>query len=537
MSGYARAPLSQVPAPIADLGVLGMKWRRFTLLASSVLIVTVLAGITGWAQLSATDQARSVHLADRNQVQKLLAGLTGQYLQFTFLAVNTAAQSNNWDLTPHSAADTARLRGFATSSPLTSYGAALVDLTGKPVSYYPSVAALPRANDPGYGPLRLAMLAGKPGLSSVMTVRGHSVVAFAVPVMRGGAPVAIFLAYADIRTWALQGYVAKLDIGPRAQAYTVDGQGVVTASADPALIGTKLSAGSAVHAALAGRSGTTTFDAQGSGGDRMLTSFAPVGTGGWGAMTVQPEEVFYGSLSSHGDRVVLALVVLLGIVVILLVVLNHRRHRLAQELAEQRLYDPLTGLGQRVIFDLKLDTALARRRRTGAPVAVIYADLDGFKSINDRLGHHAGDQVLTTVGSRLRAAARADDAVVRLGGDEFGLVVEGLHAEGMVGLVERIRDAVGVDVLISGERISPRLSVGAAVLEANGSPADLVHAADLAMYRAKATGSGVHVTVLDTGGLAHPGQAASSVGPDFGRLAQSGPRDVIGLQRDPSYGS
>jgi len=514
-----------------------MKWRRFTLLASSVLIVTVLAGITGWAQLSATSQARSVHLADRAQLEKLLAGLTGQYLQFTFLAVDTAAESNRWQLTPNSKADTAQLKAFTSTSPLTSYGAAIVALTGKPVSYYPSVAALPRATDPGYAPLRLAMIAGKPGLSSVMKVRGHSVVAFAVPIMRDGVPLAIFLAYADIRTWALEGYVQRLALGPRALAYTVDGQGVITAAADPSLVGTKLAAGSAVHAVLAGHTGTTTFADASGHGDRMLSSFAPVGVGGWGAMTVQPEDVFYGSLASHSDRVVLALVVLLGIVVILLVVLNHRRHRLAQELAEQRLYDPLTGLGQRVIFDLKLEAALARRRRTGAPVSVIYADLDAFKAVNDRLGHRAGDQLLTTVGARLRAVARADDAVVRLGGDEFALVVEGLRGDALIGLVERLRAAVGVEVLISGERITPRLSVGAAVLETSGSPDELVHAADLAMYRAKATGAGMHVTVLDTGGLASSDHAASSVRPGSGRVAQSGPQDVVGLQRDPSYGS
>lgn len=514
-----------------------MQWRRFTLLASSVLIVTVLAGITGWAQLSATGQARSVHLADRAQVEKLLAGLTDQYLQFTFLSVDTAAQSASWQLTPRSPADTVRLKAFASSSPLTGYGAALIALTGKPISYYPSVAALPPSTDPGYGPLRLALLAGKPGLSAVMKVRGHSVVAFAVPVMRARIPVAIFLAYADLRSWALEGYVQKLAIGPKASAYTVDGQGVVTAAADPSLVGTKLSAGTAVHSVLAGRTGTTTFTAPGRAGTAMLASFAPVGVGGWGAMTVQPKDVFYGSLASHGDRVVLALVVLLAIVVILLVVLNHRRHRLAQELAEQRLYDPLTGLGQRVIFDLKLEAALARRRRNGAPVSVIYADLDAFKSVNDRYGHRAGDQLLTTVGARLRAVARADDAVVRLGGDEFALIVEGLRGDALLGLIERIRVAVAADVVVNGEPISPRMSIGAAVLETSGSPDELVHAADLAMYRAKATGAGVHVTVLDTGGLAPADQGASSIRSELGRLAQPGSRDVIGLQRDASYGS
>lgn len=529
--------MAQVPRAHRDLGVLGMKWRRFTLLACSVLIVTVLAGITGWAQLSATNQARSVHLADRNQMEKLLAGLTGQYLQFTFLAVDTEAQSSAWDLTPNSAADTERLKAFTSTSPLTGYGAALVALTGKPISYYPSVAALPRATDPGYGPMKLAMLAGKPGLSAVMKVGGRSVVAFAVPVVRAGVPVAVFLAYADIRTWALEGYVQKLAIGPRASAYTVDGQGVVTAAADPSLVGTQLSAGGAVHAVLTGHTGSAAFTSAQPKDEKMLASYAPVGVGGWGAMTVQPDEQFYGSLASHGDRVVLALVVLLGIVVILLVLLNHRRHRLAQELADQRLYDPLTGLGQRVIFDLKLDAALARRTRSGLPVAVIYADLDAFKSVNDRLGHRAGDQLLVTVGQRLRAVARADDAVVRLGGDEFALVVEGLRGDAMIGLVERLRAAVAEDVLISGERITPRLSVGAAVLEASGSPDELVHAADLAMYRAKATGSGVHVTVLDTGGLARTDQTAPPIRPEFGGPAQSGPRDVVGLQRDPSYGS
>ncbi|MDQ1748181.1 MAG: hypothetical protein QOD07_2444 [Frankiaceae bacterium] len=514
-----------------------MKWRRFTLLASSVLIVTVLAGIAGWAQLSAASQARSVHLADRNQTERILAGLTGQYLQFTFLAVDTEAQSERWQLTSHSAADTARLKAFVSSSPLTGYGAALVALTGKPISYYPSTSALPPATDPGYAPMKLAMLAGKPGLSAVMTVRGRPVVAFAVPVMRAGVPVAVFLAYADIRSWALEGYVQKLAIGPGASAYTVDGQGVVTAAADRSLIGTKLAAGSAVAGALTGRFGSTTFARQDGHGGRMLASYAPVGVGGWGAMTVQPESVFYGSLASHSDRVVLALVVLLGMVVILLVLLNHRRHRLAQELADQRLYDPLTGLGQRVIFDLKLETALARRRRTGTPVAVIYADLDAFKSVNDRLGHRAGDQLLMTVGSRLRAVARADDAVVRLGGDEFALVVEGLRGDAMIELVQRLRDAVGVDVVIGGERVTPRLSVGAAVLEASGSPDELVHAADLAMYRAKATGSGVHVTVLDTGGLARSDQAASPVRPESGRGGPTRPQDIVGLQRDPFYGS
>jgi diguanylate cyclase (GGDEF)-like protein len=502
-----------------------------------VLIVSVLAGIAGWAQLSATSQARSVHLADRGQLEKLLAGLTNQYIQFTFLAVDTAAQSGDWQLTPRSVADTARLKAFTSASPLTGSGAALVALTGRPISYYPSVAALPPATNPGYGPLRLQMLAGKPGLSSVMKVRGRPVVAFAVPVMRGGVPVAILLAYADLRTWALEGYVQRLAIGPQASAYTVDGQGVVAAAADPSLIGTRLSAGTAVHSVLTGHTGTATFTEAGRRGQPMLASFAPVGVGGWGVMTAQPKDVFYGSLASHGARVVLALVVLLGMAVILLVVLNHRRHRLAQELAEQRLYDPLTGLGQRAIFDLKLEAALARRSRTGAPVSVIYADLDAFKSVNDRFGHRTGDQLLATVGARLRAVARADDAVVRLGGDEFALIVEGLRGDSLVGLVQRLRAAAGVDVVINGEPISPRLSIGAAVLETSGSPDELVHAADLAMYRAKATGAGIHVTVLDTGGLGSADQAASSVRTELGRLAQPGPRDVVGLPRDSSYGS
>src|SRR5437660_3349742 len=112
MSVMRGHPCPRCPRPIVDVGSCAMNWRRFTLLASSVLIVTVLAGITGWAQLSATGQARSVHLADRSQMEKLLAGLTGQYLQFTFLAVDTEAQSNDWQLTPNSAADVGRLRAF-----------------------------------------------------------------------------------------------------------------------------------------------------------------------------------------------------------------------------------------------------------------------------------------------------------------------------------------------------------------------------------------------------------------------------------------
>ena len=89
-------------------------------------------------------------------------------------------------------------------------------------------------------------------------------------------------------------------------------------------------------------------------------------------------------------------------------------------LQHQAFHDPLTGLPNRALFMEQMENAMARARRRGTPMSVLYLDLDGFKDINDTLGHQAGDEILVAVSNHLRKVLRAEDTPARLGGDEFG---------------------------------------------------------------------------------------------------------------------
>ena len=126
----------------------------------------------------------------------------------------------------------------------------------------------------------------------------------------------------------------------------------------------------------------------------------------------------------------------------------------------------------------RLDHALLAADRTGSPVAVIFADLDRFKLINDRFGHAAGDLVLVEVARRLKEALRAGDSVSRLAGDEFVIVCDGLAKAHTTNLVARLGDA-----LVAGLGI--RISVGVADSRQGGSADDLLARADRAMYEDK----------------------------------------------------
>jgi diguanylate cyclase (GGDEF)-like protein/PAS domain S-box-containing protein len=159
-------------------------------------------------------------------------------------------------------------------------------------------------------------------------------------------------------------------------------------------------------------------------------------------------------------------------------------------LAHRATHDPLTGLANRTLMDERLAQAVAEPDR---PVAVILCDLDGFKRVNDRLGHAAGDQVLRAVAGRLRSICRADDLVCRPSGDEFVIVIAGepgetaRHLRGTCAHVaERIERAVREPVVVDDGRAQVGVSVGvAATAEPGRSADDLLRAADRAMYRTK----------------------------------------------------
>jgi diguanylate cyclase (GGDEF)-like protein len=163
--------------------------------------------------------------------------------------------------------------------------------------------------------------------------------------------------------------------------------------------------------------------------------------------------------------------------------------RLRAELAEEAVRDPLTGLHNRRHLDRTLVADLARRPRTGQ-LSLLVVDVDHFKSINDRFGHAAGDAVLTALAATLSDAVREGDTAVRLGGEEFVLVLPGAGREQAIDRAERLRrEVAAVRHLLDGDEVSVTVSIGVAVCPSDGSdPAALLEAADQALYTAKATG-------------------------------------------------
>lgn len=155
-------------------------------------------------------------------------------------------------------------------------------------------------------------------------------------------------------------------------------------------------------------------------------------------------------------------------------------------------HDALTGLGNRLLFHKQLNDVIVHRQRSGGDLAVLFIDLDGFKMINDTLGHGTGDSVLKNFASRLRNALRESDKVGRLGGDEFAVIQFGAKqpTEAMA-LATRLIELIGTPFSIDNQSMVIGASIGIAV--ANGdyqNSAQLLRAADLAMYRAKADGRG-----------------------------------------------
>jgi diguanylate cyclase (GGDEF)-like protein len=184
------------------------------------------------------------------------------------------------------------------------------------------------------------------------------------------------------------------------------------------------------------------------------------------------------------------------------------RDRLQLALTHEAAHDPLTDLPNRAEA-LRLTTAaLHRARRAGASTGLLFVDLDGFKGVNDRAGHAAGDVVLRTVAARMREVARAGDTVCRLGGDEFVVLVEAVgDPEELVGLGERLVRAASRPVLVATgagpRRVTVGASVGVALAQDGEVDGDeLLAQADAAVYRAKHAGRG-RVEVFDDRLRAH----------------------------------
>jgi len=162
-------------------------------------------------------------------------------------------------------------------------------------------------------------------------------------------------------------------------------------------------------------------------------------------------------------------------------------NRILESLA---LHDPLTGLPNRRLLMDRLSLAIAHARRNKGNMAVMYLDLDGFKQINDTLGHDAGDTLLRLVAARLVGTVRQVDTVARVGGDEFVIALSELsHGKDVVELVSKVIEAVSQPYSIQGHGMNLTVSVGVSVYPTHGENVEaLMKNADMALYEAKRSG-------------------------------------------------
>jgi diguanylate cyclase (GGDEF)-like protein/PAS domain S-box-containing protein len=168
------------------------------------------------------------------------------------------------------------------------------------------------------------------------------------------------------------------------------------------------------------------------------------------------------------------------------------QRRSEDELIHDATHDGLSGLLNRGAMERTVEHALTRLERAGSTVAVLYVDLDAFKSVNDRFGHRIGDIVLAAASRRLVLALRPSDAVARVGGDEFVIVCEDVdRAEDAVSVGRRVVEALARPFDLGGDRVELGASIGIAFTsDHETSMSRLVHAADRAMYDAKCLGRG-----------------------------------------------
>jgi diguanylate cyclase (GGDEF)-like protein len=164
--------------------------------------------------------------------------------------------------------------------------------------------------------------------------------------------------------------------------------------------------------------------------------------------------------------------------------------RLLSDVGRLAFTDQLTGLANRALFLDRLDHAVTRLQREPLTLTVMCLDLDGFKAVNDELGHPAGDELLVRVADRLKTSVRSTDTVARLGGDEFAILVEG-PVEDTVAVADRILAAFAAPIVVDGVALAVRPSVGLTLATADmpqTSVTGLIRQADLAMYAAKRDG-------------------------------------------------
>jgi diguanylate cyclase (GGDEF)-like protein len=211
------------------------------------------------------------------------------------------------------------------------------------------------------------------------------------------------------------------------------------------------------------------------------------------------EATVFASSSAQADLltnigVVMLLMLAAGVIGLFAWRSHASQARSADRLSHLALHDPLTALANRALLHQHLEHELGRVSRSGESVFLLYLDLDDFKVVNDSLGHSAGDQLLRAVGERIHACLRPGDVAARMGGDEFSVLLTGVTTmDDAAGVAARITAELGQVVVLGGEPVSIKVSIGIAQSTPGGLDADdLLHRADLAMYEAKKLGKSQH---------------------------------------------
>lgn len=167
------------------------------------------------------------------------------------------------------------------------------------------------------------------------------------------------------------------------------------------------------------------------------------------------------------------------------------RRQMESMLRHQATHDVLTGLANRLRLETELEAACLEPTRSGAALGLLVCDLDGFKAVNDRVGHRGGDELLVRLAERLTAGVRPDDMVARISGDEFVVMVRDVDAADLTAVAQRVSETVARPVRLEGRRVvRPSVSIGAALRLPGEGPEDLFRMADAALYEAKRRGRG-----------------------------------------------
>jgi diguanylate cyclase (GGDEF)-like protein/PAS domain S-box-containing protein len=161
------------------------------------------------------------------------------------------------------------------------------------------------------------------------------------------------------------------------------------------------------------------------------------------------------------------------------------RYRTETRLAHQATHDALTGLPNRALLEDRLEQAVTRVGRTPEQLSLLFVDLDGFKEVNDRLGHQAGDAVLRQAADRIASVLRPSDTLARFGGDEFVIVLEGMGSREAALLARRIEEGMTAAFAVDGGEVTVGASVGSATATGAETGLELLSRADEAMYGAK----------------------------------------------------